>query len=312
MLSENTIIIKSKDVYNKIDYFLNKNWVIFFITVVLLFFISLGHHIFNYIQNDNYMHLHTEIFVMSFICFGTIFFMRPSVLWFLIPFLLTKEFDFYHCLEGFQNYFFNKSIFAELFKNLASKDINVILISFFVVYGLSLFIFLMVYKIINKKWHLKASFLFITIFVYILTTFLFHYFLIEKNYKTLINLELSHMEKISQAPSSDFIIICKNQEYFCANNKNDAEKIINNEKFNEYLDKVVKNSYLRGNFPIGDLHNIYLITQYDNQWVINKDVAKKAFHDTESFLMICLDIAHSFWLFFFIWLNVFHFRKKQI
>lgn len=233
-------------------------------------------------------------------------------MWFLLPFLIVRIIDFHDFFIEFQNYFFNKSIFAHLFENLASKDINVIIISFFLVYVIGILIFLLTYKIIKKKWHLKASFVFITIFVYLLTTFLFHYFLIEKNYRQIINNEIMHMEKVSNAPETIFMMICDNQDYICGTNEEQIKNKINNQDFNHFVDKTPKFYKIKGNFSFGEIGNIYLVIKNDNKWVVNTELAKKSFHDSENYLMICLDVAHTCWLFFFIWLNMFHFRKKTV
>lgn len=304
------LLLKIQTYYKMIDNFLNQHWLLIFLTVSTLFFLKLGSGIFSYIETEEYMNIHNQIFVMSLFCFISIYFVRPSVLWFLIPFLIVRLIDFHEFFTVFQNYFFNKSIFAHLFENLASKDINVIIISFFVVYMIFVLIILVVYKIIKKKWHLKSSFLFMTLFVYLLTTLLFHYFLIEKNYRHIINNELIHMTKVSNAKEKDFKIICINQEYICANSKEEIKEKVNNQDFNIYIDKIPEHYNIRGNFSFGDIENIYLVIKNENQWVINKDLAKQSFHDSGNYLMICLDIAHTFWLLFFIWLNVFHFRKQ--
>lgn len=305
-------IIKLKKNVDKINDYLNNNWLLFFNTVLFLFLFKLTKNIFHYFQTEDYYNIHNEIFIISLICFITIFFVRASVLWFLIPFLIVRTIDFHKFFIKFQDYFFNRSIFSHLFENLGSKDINVIIISFFIVYMVGILIFLIGYKIIKKKWHLKASFVFITLFVYLVTTLLFHYFLIEKNYRNIINNELVHMEKTAKAEEDIFLIICENQNYLCGINEKQIKDKINNKDFAKFVDKS-KNIYqIKGNFSFGDIENIYLVVKSANKWIVNQELAKKAFQDAENYLMICLDIAHTCWLFFFIWLNIFHFRRKLI
>lgn len=311
MQKVNLYCLKMKNKFNLINDYLNTNWLPIFLAVTFLFFFKLINHIVVYVKTENYIHIHNEIFVMSLLCFVSIYFIRATVLWFLIPFLIVRIVDFHDFFEIIQKYFFNKSIFAHLFENLGSKDINVIIISFFTVYIVGIFIFLIGYKIVKKKWHLKSTFLFMTIFVYLLTTLLFHYFLVEKNYRHIINNEMHHMEKVVHANDNDFTIICKNQEYVCATSKEEIKKFVHNKDFDNYIESIPDHYMLKGNFSFGSLDNIYLVIKNGNKWVINPELAKKSFHDTESYLMICLDIAHTFWLFFFIWLNIFHFRKKN-
>jgi hypothetical protein len=295
-----------------INNYLNNHWLLFFNTVLILFLFELIMCIVEYIKTDKYYNIHNEIFVMSLICFVSIYFIKVSVLWFLVPFLIVRTFNFHPIFIKFQDYFFNKSIFAHLFENLGSKDINVIIIYFFVFYLIGIFLFLIGYKIIKKKWHLKSSFLFITIFVYLITTFLFHYFFVEKNYRNIINNEMTHMEKVAQAEEKDFFIICKNQEYICATDIIQINNALNNKELNKFVEKNFLNYKIKGNFSFGDNKNIYLIIKNKRKWVINPDLAKKSFKETENYLMICLDIAHTCWLFFFIWLNLFHFKKQLI
>lgn len=305
-------IVKIKQNITKINDYLNSHWLVFFNTVLFLFLFKLTKNIIHYVQTEDYYNIHNEIFVISLICFITIFFVRASVLWFLIPFLIVRTIDFHEIFSNFQDYFFNKSIFAHLFENLGSKDINVIIISFFIIYIIGILIFLVGYKIIKKKWHLKASFVFITLFVYLITTLLFHYFLIEKNYRHIINNELSHMENTAKAQENVFLIVCENQNYICGINETQIKEKIDNEEFNNFVGKS-KNIYkIKGNFSFGDIENIYLVVKNANKWVVNPELAKKSFHDAGNYLMICLDIAHTCWLFFFIWLNMFHFKKKLI
>lgn len=304
------LIIKSKSIYEKTNNFLNQHWLVIFLTVSGLFFFKLFSGLWNYVNTQEYLNIHNQIFVMSLFCFMSVYFMKPTVLWFLIPFIIVRLVDFHEVFLSFQDYFFNKSIFSHLFENLASKDINVIIISFFLIYMIVVLLFLITYKLIKNKWHLKSSFLFITLFVYLLTTFLFHYFLIEKNYRHIIDNELNHMSKVSHASPENFKIICFNQEYICALSKEEIKEKVNNKEFNQHIDGIPPYYTIKGNYSIGNTNNIYLIVKNENKWVINKELAKKSFNDTGNYLMICLDIAHTFWLFFFIWLNVFHFRKQ--
>lgn len=303
--------LKLKNKFEIANNYLNNNWLIIFLAVTFLFFFKLIIHVVDYFKNQEYANIHNEIFLMSLLCFISVYFVRAAVLWFLIPFLVVRMIDFHSFFDSFQNYFFYKSIFSSLFENLASKDINVIIVLFLTIYFIGIFLFLIFYLIIKKVWHLKSIFLIITIFVYLITTLMFHYFLIEKNYRHIINNEISHMEKVANANEKDFKIICENQEYVCATSKEEIKKFVNNKDFNSFIDNIPDHYMVKGNFPFGNSKNVYLIIKTKEKWVINPVLAKKSFREAENYFMICLDIAHTFWLFFFIWLNIFHFRKKH-
>ena len=159
------LIIKSKSIYEKTNNFLNQHWLVIFLTVSGLFFFKLFSGLWNYVNTQEYLNIHNQIFVMSLFCFISVYFMKSTVLWFLIPFIIVRLVDFHEVFLSFQDYFFNKSIFSHLFENLASKDINVIIISFFLIYMIVVLLFLITYKLIKNKWHLKSSFLFITLFI---------------------------------------------------------------------------------------------------------------------------------------------------
>ena len=307
----NKLLLQLKLLFLKINNYLDKYWHIVFILISFFFLKELTQHFIKYINTNEYSYLHNDIFVMSFICFISIYFIKPSTLWFLIPFLIVENINFYPLFEVINNYFFYNSIFSKLFIHVASKDINVIIISFFTLYLICILIFLISYKIIKKKWHLKSIFLSITIFVYLITTLLFHYFLIDKNWHNIINYELNHMEHVSKATKDDLNTICKNQEYICGNSKKEISNILKNKYFDNYMVNISENTSIKGNFYFGDIDNIYLIIKNGNNWVINPELAKKSFHDSGNYFMICLDIANAFWLFFFIWLNMFHFRKVK-
>lgn len=245
---------------------------------------------------------------MSFISFTLVIFLRPNVLLFLLAYFASRWIDF-KVFDAFQEWFFNLHLLAPLFKNLASKDINVIFIMFFILYEFILIFNILYFKIIRKKWELKSIFVVLTISSYLVITLLFHYFLVEKNYKDAINNELQHLEKVvKENNTQNFNVICVNQNYICGLSKEEIKNKINNKEFSSFVDKIPDNNYVKGNFPFGGFDKVFLIQKEENKWVINNDFAGKQFNKTENYLMICLDVAHTFWYLFFIWLNLFHFR----
>lgn len=258
--------------------------------------------------------MHHAIFLISLVYFIFLYFKKPNVLLFIIPILIIEFVDFHHQLLWITHFIFQQKIVQKFSQNIVSKDINVILIFIFSI----LFIInipLLVYQKYKKKMNLSLIFSTITIVSYIITTFMFHYFLIEKNYHNILNLELSHMQNIIKNSYSkhEFFLVCQNQEYICSNSKKEIVQKINNPIFTNLVSKVKTNQHqiFSGNFPIGDAdRNVLLVVEINNFWVINPTIAKITFAQTELYVIFCLTIAHGVWLLFFMWLNLFHYRKK--
>jgi hypothetical protein len=247
---------------------------------------------------------------MSFIAFLFVPFIKTNILLFLIPFVLTLFIDF-TMFDWIEHWFFNIGFLQPLFKNLASKDMNVIYIFFFILYDSLLFTFILINRIITKKWHIKSIFVVLTISSYLMITLLFHYFLIEKNYRDSINHEMVHMEKVIKENNTDaFLNICNNQNYICAVSNEEIKEKITISGFINFVNNLPNDTNVKGNFQFGTFEDIFLIIKENNHWVIENTYAKKQFRKTENHLMLCLDVAHTFWFLFFIWLNLFHFRKR--
>jgi hypothetical protein len=306
-----------KNIWFKINEFCNKNWVLFLLGIITLFIVQVSIHMIKFEKNGRYfVHMHHAIFLISLVYFIFLYFKKPSVLLFVIPILIVEFVDFHHQMLWITHFIFQQKIVQKFSQHIVSKDINVILIFIFsllLMVNIPL-LFYQQYK--RKKMNLSLVFSTITIVSYIITTLMFHYFLIEKNYHNILNLEMSHMQNIIQNSHSknEFFLVCQNQEYICSDSKKEIIKQINNPIFTNLVLNVHtnQNQIFSGNFPIGDAdRNVLLIVEIHNLWVINPTIAKITFAQTELYVIFCLTIAHGVWILFFIWLNLFHYRKKN-
>ena len=304
-------------IFKNINDWCNKNWILFLLGIISLFILQVGEHIINFSHNGRYfVHMHHAIFLISLVYFIFLYFKKPNVLLFLIPIIIVEFVDFHHEMLWFTHFIFHIPIIKEHSQHIVSKDINVIL-SF--IFGFLLIInipLLMYQRYKNKKWNLSLIFSTITIASYIGTTFIFHYFLIEKNYHNLLNIEMNHMENIANYSNSkhDFFMICKNQKYICADSKQAITSKINNPIFTKIITDlhIQKHELFSGNFPVGDAdRNVLLVVENNNLWVINPTIAKITFQQTELYVIFCLTIAHGIWLLFFMWLNLFHYKYLE-
>ena len=295
------MIINFKKIWEKIDLFFIRNWKIFYIIMFVFLSFQLGKELYLFIFYNEARTIHTQIFFMSFIYFILLLFLDPKPLLFIIPFFLLNWIDVYSIGQKFANFIFYKTILKNIFLNLPAKDINVLFIISFLI--LSIF-FLILYIWKKKK---KYIFSLITIFIYVITTFIFNYFYVEIGYHQILNLEISHMKKVlhENKDTKNFFIICKNQNYVCAISKAQLDKIIIQPAFKNWINKL-PNKEIIGNYSYKK--DVILIVEKNQIWVIQPDIGTIAFQNAKNNLMLSLDIAHGIWLLFFIWLNLFHYR----
>jgi hypothetical protein len=295
----------------------NKNWGFLFSLLVIFFsFKFISGAIF---YTDNWSEYHFSIFLVSFLLFFNIIFGgKITPFRFILLFILSKIIEIGGFIDIISNWVFYNSPISLLFQNVGAKDGNVFLAMCFLLLGLISFIKLIFIKLSSKKWNFRLIFTILTIFSFTFITFIFHYVLIEKYFRKSINDEIKHMSYIYNIKDPQlFELSCLTQKYICIANGNidDIANKIENKKFksvlNPYIQQSNNNQIISGNFPI-DLSKpeIYLLLSNGNKWIINIDSAGKSHAFSEHWLMFSLTFAHGFWLLFYIWLLLFHERKK--
>lgn len=128
---------KMKDNFFRLNQFLDENWLIWFGFLIFTSVYQLMHYINIYLETGVYQHFHHQLFFMSFLSFILVVITRPNVLLFISIYFFSKLVSF-NVFYVFQEWFFKIKVIEPLFKNIASKDINVIFMMFFILYNIIL------------------------------------------------------------------------------------------------------------------------------------------------------------------------------
>lgn len=218
-------------------------------------------------------------------------------------------------LELGANWFFYDSPFIDYLKNIAAKDISVfiaILMVFLIFWALAKTII----QFIQKKRFLNSFFTLLVLSSVIFITVLVHYSVIQFGYLSTIKNEKDHMvQTFNIIDEADFLKSCMSQNYECHTETTyedltnqttdpDFKKFLQNAKWDN------PNILKSGSFTIVYPHKIYLILSYQDKWLIESKKAEQMFLKSESVLLSLLTFAHGFWTLFFVWLTIFHQRKK--
>lgn len=292
--------------------FINKHWVIGFLLLVIYFsYISFGNLINNSIS-WNYIHL--QIFTLTFlVLLLSLINVKINMLLIFLIFITNEIFVFDEFFEPVANFFYQSPCFDFITKSIAVKDLNVFfLISFIAIFILFLFK-LIINKLQDKYWNIYNIFSLLFIGSIIFITFIFHYILIEHQFKPQIEEKLSQQETIlSLSNNEDFLKICNINKYNCYS-KNSIQEILKDiPELQNSLSYLDSSKYIKGNFLINPNNNqIYLITAYQDKWVIDIHRGSSIFKNNENLLLLGLSFAHGFWLLFYLWLNLFHRSLKN-
>lgn len=294
--------------------FIGKYWLPLYCFSLLGFLWSFISNIIH--QQSSWSDYHLEIFLVSFFYFIYLFiWKKPKPLYFILIFLFVRLFALEDVIELTSQWFFFNSPFSFLFDSLASKDSNVFFILCFIVLTLICFVKLAIDKIKKKKWELSLIFTTLTLFSFLIITLLFHYVLIEKYFKQSNSNELEHIEQVFHIENlHDFQQTCLSLRYICSFNGGieDIQRQINDDNFINTMKPYVAKEpiIIKGNFSTNiDKNIIYLVYSHDQKWVINPYTSGRDFQFSENWLMFCLTVAHSFWLFFYLWLLLYHYRR---
>jgi hypothetical protein len=241
-----------------------------------------------------------------------IFNVRSNNMSILLSFLILNFLNETHIFHTFANWLFFKSSFIHLFDKLAAKDANIIFLICIVL--LSVIMFLMeIYSILfKKKYNLKRMFTLITSGAIILTTVIFHYYIINYNFTQESNKIKEEMLNVAKLNPVNIPIICKYQKYTCFVTRD----IKNFEGYPSYIydfaKKNISNNYTTiASYPVenGKFMNVVRV---GNIWVFDNNRYNQAFQNaSDIFLSLCL-WAHSFWMLFLAFLLIFHGRKKRV
>lgn len=298
-------------IYHYINNKANEYWVTLFVGFAFYFFLSLiGEAIHN---GQHWSMYHLDIFIISFLIFLSILFnAKPQPLLFIIIILIERILGLDDWIGGISDWTFFQSPIRHLFDTVTAKDSNVFLLFCFMIIAIMAIIKIIYLKIKTKKWDLKSIFTCITIFSFIFITFIFHYVLVEKYFRALINNEMTHIEEVYNIQNEQFFNqSCQLQHYVCTyqGGLNTIKNQLDSH-FEQQLSPYLKQQLIKGNFSmsVSDF-KIYLLISNQNKWVINTELAGKSFFFTEQWVMFCLSFAHGFWLFFYIWLLLFHNRR---
>lgn len=289
------------------SHWINNHWVIgFFLLLTYFSYITIG----NLIKPDmswNYIHL--QIFTLTFLILLTsLVNIKINIMLILSVFILNEIFLFDEFLEPISSLFFQSTYFNFITNNIAVKDLNVFFLLCFMFLFILFSLKLGVHKYKYKHWDIYTIFSLFLIGAIIFITFIFHYILIENQFKPQIEEKLNQQEIVFKIEDKeDFYKICKLNRYICYENTQPQEILKNNPELSSSFSYFNSDKYIKGNFLINSRNNqIYLITAYNNKWVIDINSGSFIFKNNENLLLLGLSFAHGFWLIFYLWLNLFH------
>ena len=256
--------------------------------------------------------LHQNIYfaLIGFLIFG-IFNIKNIKINIALSFCVFMALNQTHVFHYFANWLFFKSSFAHLFDKLAAKDGNIISLLCIILLSL-IMLGLEIYSIISKKkYNLKRMFILITSGAIILTTAIFHYYVIHYNFNK-ENLKIKEeMFNVVRTNPANIPIVCKYQKYTCftANELKDFEGYPS--YIFDFAKKNISNSYIIvANYPLEN-GKFFNVVRVHNIWVFDNTRYNMAFQNaSDMFLSLCL-WAHSFWMLFLAFLLIFHGRKKR-
>lgn len=299
-----------KNVALKIDKYTSKYWgVIFTFFIIFLSYIFIKGFL---AKEPSWIFYHIQIFTLFLLYFTiTTLGITPKPIYFILIFLFQEIFAIDDYLYPLSNWFFYQSPFTSLTQNIAAKDLNVFMLFIFVFLLLINIIKITYFKIKYNKWNFQSFFTSLTIGAILLITFVFHYILIEKNYKYSINSELNKMEQIFDIKNTEQLShICEFNNYYCYIGVERDTLKMNHPEMTNVLNNIQENQIIKGNYLIvPEKNSMYLIVKKGNSWIINMDASTLYFKFNETWLMFGLTIAHGFWLLFYIWLSIFHYQR---
>ena len=281
--------------------------IIFVLIYSIFIYTSVGESIYKLSE------LHQNIYfsLIGFLIFG-LFNIKNINITIILSFCVFMLLNETHVFHYFAQWLFFKSSFIHLFDKLAAKDGNII--SLLCIIFLTLIMFAVeIYSIIfKKKYNLKRMFILITSGAIILTTGIFHYYVIHYNFnKESLKIKEEMVNTIKTNPVN-IPIVCKYQKYTCVN----ANDITDFEGYPNYIvdfaKKNIGNKYaIIANYPMND-GKFFNVVRYQNIWIFDDTRYNLAFQNaSDIFLSLCL-WAHSFWMLFLSFLLIFHGRKKRI
>lgn len=232
-------------------------------------------------------------------------------------FLLTWIFAFFIRISDIFKYIadglFFKASFKDIFQSITAKDENVV--SLFIIIILSALLFL--WEITNisffKKYNLKRIFILLTSGSIILTTVVFHYFIIHVNLNRDTDKIISQLIKTGTSPENNILKLCDNQGYKCILSNNIHDFDSQPAYIKEFANRYIQNNNkigIYGHFLIGE-NNFIAVFRKDNIWIFDDIQYLESFKNAEKiFLSLCV-LAHSFWLIFLSFLILFHHRRNK-
>lgn len=291
-----------------IDNFFDKYWGLGFIGIASWFGYLIAKNLMD--NTTNWVFIHTQIYMVLvlLVIFHTFGGKLTPLRILLITFLQTLlSLDDYAGVVA--QLFFQMPEVSWLSERLVVKDTNVFLsIVFLVLFAVNLIIALIAYFFMNKRFF-SYIFNLIALGAIIVTTLLFHYVLIEQEFRHTLNHELDKQAKIFTFPPAERVIACQTMNVYCLQGTAQVAKFLPQLSDNQ---EVMNASVVKGNYSITNVQthsqDIYLVSKENDFYVVDTKSATQAFMFSEKWLMFCLTVAHGIWLFFYIWLHLFHRR----
>lgn len=223
--------------------------------------------------------------------------------------------------ESFADIFFNRW-FSHSFTDLLAKDEKVIIFSIYILIFFSNLLMIIYHKIRHKCYVLNRIFLALSSGAIVITTIIFHVYIIENVYHKMSNHSMVEMAQVIHSQNTQELMdFCALKNYQCY--EGDEKNLLNHVSLSpalkqliqiNLLDKkenpvVVANLMTSGNNEDFDKKEMIYILKMNHRWVINLSDFKNNFDYAQAIFFSLMTLAHGVWYYLTLFLLLFHNRR---
>jgi hypothetical protein len=225
--------------------------------------------------------------------------------------------------ESFADIFFNRW-FSHSFPDLLAKDEKVIIFSGYILIFIMNILMIIYHKIRHHRYILNRIFLALSSGAIIVTTIIFHVYIIENVYHKMSNHSMVEMAQVihtSNMNTQEFMDFCALKNYQCY--QGDDKNLLNHVSLSSALKEliqinllnkkenpvVVANLMTSGNNDDFDKKEMIYILKMNHRWVINVSDFKSNFDYAQAIFFSLMTLAHGVWYYLTLFLLLFHNRR---